>query len=88
MQKISKFILTVLFTLNSFSLEAEEIISTSSGSIAGFEMHKVMNWHDIPYAKPPIGELRWKAPQLILESNKKIIAKEGNFCVQEPYERG
>ena len=88
MQKISKFILTVLFTLNSFSLEAEEIISTSSGSIAGFEMHKVMNWHDIPYAKPPIGDLRWKAPQLILESNKKIIAQEGNFCIQEPYERG
>ncbi|MDC0873846.1 carboxylesterase family protein [Gammaproteobacteria bacterium] len=74
--------------MNSFSLTAEEIISTSSGIVAGFKMDKVMNWHDIPYAKPPVGELRWKAPQLILESNKKIIAKEGNFCVQEPYERG
>ena len=88
MQKISKFILTILFTFNSFSLEAEEIISTSSGTITGFEMDKVMNWHDIPYAKPPIGDLRWKAPQLILKSNKKIIAQEGNFCIQEPYERG
>ena len=88
MQKISKFILTILFTLNSFSLEAEKIISTSSGTITGFEMDKVMNWHDIPYAKPPIGDLRWKAPQLILKSNKKIIAQEGNFCIQEPYERG
>ena len=88
MQKISKLILTILFTLNSFLLSAEEIILTSSGAVAGFEMDKVMNWHDIPYAKPPIGDLRWKAPQLILESNKKIIAKEGNFCVQEPYERG
>mgnify|MGYP006221340721 FL=1 len=88
MQKISKFILIILFTLNSFSLAAEEIISTSSGTVAGFEMDKVMNWHDIPYAKPPIGDLRWKAPQLILNSNKKITAKEGNFCVQEPYERG
>ena len=88
MQKISRLILTILFTLNSFSLTAEEIISTSSGIVAGFKMDKVMNWHDIPYAKPPVGELRWKAPQLILESNKKIIAKEGNFCVQEPYERG
>jgi para-nitrobenzyl esterase len=88
MQKISKFILTILFTLNSFSLEAEKIISTSSGTITGFEMDKVMNWHDIPYAKPPIGDLRWKAPQLILKSNKKIIEQEGNFCIQEPYERG
>ena len=88
MQKISRLILTIFFTLNSFSLTAKEIISTSSGIVAGFKMDKVMNWHDIPYAKPPIGELRWKAPQLILESNKKIIAKEGNFCVQEPYERG
>lgn len=88
MQKISKFIFIIFFTFNSFSLAAKEIITTSSGTITGFKMDKVMNWHDIPYAKPPIGDLRWKAPQLIFKSNKKIIAKEGNFCVQEPYERG
>ena len=48
MQKISRLILTILFTLNSFLLAAEEIILTSSGTVAGFEMDKVMNWHDIP----------------------------------------
>jgi len=88
MQKISKYILIILLTSNNHLLIGEEIIKTSSGIVSGFEKDKVMNWNDIPYAKPPVGDLRWKAPQLIFKSNEKIISKEGNFCVQEPYERG
>jgi para-nitrobenzyl esterase len=43
-----------------------------------------MHWDDIPYAKPPIGELRWKAPRKINNLSQIIIPKENNFCVQKP----
>ena len=43
-----------------------------------------MHWDDIPYAKPPIGELRWKAPRKINNLSQIIIPKENNFCVQRP----
>ena len=40
-------------------------------------MNGVANWDDIPYAQPPVGDLRWKAPREILknklQSNPKLI---------------
>ena len=39
-------------------------VATSGGSVKGFEdSFKTWSWKAIPYASPPIGELRWKAPQ-------------------------
>ena len=47
--------------------------NTSSGQVIGFK-HKFnsLAWYGIPYAKPPVNELRWRAPQPI-ENDKEII---------------
>ena len=47
--------------------------NTSSGQVIGFN-HKFnsLAWYGIPYAKPPVNELRWRAPQPI-ENDKEII---------------
>ena len=61
-------------------------IQTSSGITYGYVKNNVVNWDDIPYAKPPIGELRWRAPVKLERSHYLNIIKpqENNFCVQEP----
>ena len=59
-------------------------IFTSSGSVVGSITNKVISWDDIPYAEPPVGELRWKAPRDYKNDSNIIISKVYNFCVQEP----
>ena len=78
--KSTILIFTIFFSIN---ISANNIIKTSSGVSEGYIKNSVLNWDDIPYAEPPIGDLRWKAP-IPLKSSQYIKQKEGNFCVQEP----
>ena len=57
-------------------------ILTSSGITEGFINNRVVVWNDIPYAKAPLGDLRWKAPRKIEKNSNLILPKEGNFCIQ------
>ena len=63
-------------------------IESSSGVVEGYKKNRVLFWDDIPYAKPPINELRWKAPRKISNSTNLILPKEENFCVQRPSSLG
>jgi para-nitrobenzyl esterase len=85
MQMIYKFSFLTIFLIASdlFSNDNLEIY-TSSGSVVGSITSKVISWDDIPYAEPPIGELRWKAPRDFQNNSNIIISKDNNFCVQEP----
>ena len=80
-----KFIYLASLLLLSNTIFAEELnISTTSGISQGVLMNGVANWDDIPYAQPPVGDLRWKAPREIFESNKLLPPKINNFCIQKP----
>jgi para-nitrobenzyl esterase len=81
------YIVTVfLLSLTSYLDSKDYIVETNSGIAVGTVNNKVVNWDDIPYAKPPIDDLRWKAPRELDIVNKNNILKpqEENFCVQEP----
>ena len=41
-----------------------------------------MYWEDIPFALPPLGNLRWKAPVAFVAEDFHINPKENNFCHQ------
>jgi len=65
------------------SVKADDLkIITSSGVTDGYIKNRVINWNDIPYAKPPIGDLRWKAPRKIEQNSNIILPKDNNFCLQ------
>ncbi len=79
---MKKTFLLILITFFSELHSENYQISTSSGLTEGIKKNKVIVWEDIPYAQPPINNLRWKAPRKIIENSVKIKPKNGNFCIQ------
>ena len=75
-----------IFFLSSDVHATKYEVQSNSGITTGYIKNNVINWDDIPYAKPPIGDLRWMAPQKLDTSSREnyINAIENNFCVQEP----
>ena len=84
-QKLFTILIGIFF---SYAALTDFVIETSSGIVDGYKKGRVAFWDDIPYAKPPIGDLRWKAPRKIINSKNKITSKEDNFCVQRPSSLG
>ena len=86
MPKKNLYILTflLLFSPVSIANEIDNFVHTSSGQVQGYIKNKVINYDDIPYAQPPIGNLRWKAPRELLNANEIIKGQDNNFCIQEP----
>ena len=76
--------LITLFFFSSALVTKDLNVSTTSGISQGFLMNGVANWDDIPYAQPPVGDLRWKAPKETLTKNTSIEPKVDNFCIQKP----
>ena len=73
-----------LSSSNLYSDESELLVSTSSGIASGIKNSGVISWNNIPYAEPPVEDLRWKAPRdfksdLLIQDSKQIT-----YCVQEP----
>ena len=83
------FLFTTAIFFHYFLIADDEyVIYTSSGITSGVEKKGVITWHDLPYAEPPVGELRWKAPRNFLNQDLKIQNKENNFCIQKPSSLG
>lgn len=51
-------------------------VITESGPIEGYEAEGMKIFKGIPFAAPPVGELRWKAPQPVKPWTKKLTTKE------------
>ena len=39
------------------------MIETKYGKIQGIDQGEYVEYRGVPFAKPPVGDLRWKAPQ-------------------------
>ena len=62
-------------------------VRTPSGTYVGKKNGGVISFYGIPYAKAPVGELRWKAPCKLPESDKVFEAVHfGPSSIQVNYE--
>jgi len=46
---------------------AQNIVQTANGKIEGYTQGDIRIFKGIPFAQPPLGELRWKAPQPVMD---------------------
>ncbi|MFC1532422.1 carboxylesterase/lipase family protein [Thermodesulfobacteriota bacterium] len=71
------------------SWTGESIVQTRYGAVKGFEDERsTWSWKAIPFARPPVGPLRWKAPQDPLpwdgiREEKKYSAKSCQMIFEE-----
>src|SRR5260370_23819619 len=59
------------------------LVKTGSGPVRGVESNGVISWKGIPYAAPPVGNLRWRDPQPAIAWTHVLDAKQlGPACMQ------
>jgi para-nitrobenzyl esterase len=59
------------------------LVPTSTGPVCGIEVNGDREWLGIPYAAPPVGDLRWKSPQPHAPWTTTLQATAfGSECVQ------
>ncbi len=63
-----------------------EVIKLNNGQIQGSINDGVLSFKGVPFAQPPIGELRWRAPQAVKPwSGVRKSTDYGPDCMQEPF---
>src|SRR5579863_2707697 len=77
--------LATIVALSCFCLAASSApqVKTHSGTVEGKDDGKVRSFLGIPYATPPVGDLRWKAPQPFAKwSGVRKATDFGFHCMQ------
>jgi len=63
-----------------------QTVATESGKVAGSTNDGVTSWKGIPFAAPPVGPLRWRAPQPASRwSGVRQATAYGHDCMQLPF---
>ncbi|MBT9473171.1 MAG: carboxylesterase family protein [Pseudomonadota bacterium] len=63
-----------------------EVVRTQSGQVQGVVKDGVAAFKGVPFAAPPIGDLRWRAPQPAPAwSGIRSAAEYGHDCAQKPF---
>ncbi|MFC4595868.1 carboxylesterase/lipase family protein [Sphingobium tyrosinilyticum] len=63
-----------------------EVVATAAGKVQGTKEDGVLSWKGIPFAAPPVGELRWRAPQPVKAWGGVLpTTSYRNDCMQKPF---
>jgi len=66
--------------------EGDDLIArTDAGALQGAHIGTAIAFMGIPYARPPVGELRWEAPQPAIPwAGVRDATRPGHACTQDP----
>ncbi len=68
------------------SVQAETVdVTTHSGVLVGKVENGIHVFNGVPYAKPPVGELRWRPPQPTVWTGKRQAFEFALPCLQPTY---
>ncbi|MEH3103627.1 MAG: carboxylesterase family protein [Sphingomonas phyllosphaerae] len=63
-----------------------QTVTTETGKVAGSTADGVTSWKGIPFAAPPVGPLRWRAPQPAARwTGVRTATDYGHDCMQLPF---
>ena len=59
------------------------LVQTETGAVQGVRVDGIDHWLGIPYAAPPVGELRWRVPQRAMAwEGVRMADQPGHACPQ------
>ena len=77
-------LLTALVAWITVAAVAAPVVDTASGRVAGTQSQEIAVFRGVPYAAPPVGALRWRAPQpTTLWPDIRDATEAGNACPQK-----
>jgi para-nitrobenzyl esterase len=75
----------VITTSPHLQAQTPPIATTLQGELAGVVEDGISVFRNIPYAAPPVGELRWREPQAPASwTGTRDASQFGNACIQNP----
>jgi para-nitrobenzyl esterase len=85
MRRFSAFALaTAIFGLIATPAHSGPVVETLAGPVEGTSNQNTEAYLGVPYAAPPVGALRWRAPQSVARwSAKRDASRFGAACMQD-----
>ena len=72
--------------LPAVAAPSPEQVSIDSGAVQGVALDGVLSFKGVPFAAPPVGDLRWRPPQPAAAwSGVRRADRYGHDCMQKPF---
>lgn len=77
----------IIYAGPTFALDSGPVVTVASGRLQGVSLDSAgVVFRGIPYAQPPIGDLRWREPAPVLPwAGIRDASKFAPLCAQNPY---